>query len=307
VKKDGKGYNNIGKLSNYITAHLKTNKPLKVGKFYNIKITNTKAWGVTGEIYKKPKVNREAKDNSLGQKIAVVLGPTAAGKSDLAVKLAKQYNGEIISSDSRQIYKGMNIASNKITKEEMQGVKHHMLSIINPDKNYSLFNWQQDTFTLINKLHKKNKLPIIAGGTGLYICSILQNYDLDPKEPSLRECPYDFIILGINPDREKLYNKINKRVDRMVDDGSIQEVKRIYKKYPNKKLNSLSGIGYREIIEYIDDKISLDQAIEKIKQNTRHYAKRQMTWFRRMEKQGLKIHWNKTLTQNKKLLKEFLK
>lgn len=294
VKKDAKHYKNIGKLSNYITAHVKTTKPLKIGQFYKVKITEAKAWGVTGEIYHKPK-------------IVVILGPTASGKSDLAVKIAKQYNGEIISSDSRQIYKAMNIASNKITKEEMQAVPHHMLSIIKPDQNYSLYDWQKNTFKIMDRLHKKNKLPIIAGGTGLYICSILQNYDLDPAEPNLRECPYDFIIFGISPDREKLYDKINNRVNRMLDDGSIQEVKKIYKKYPDKKLNSLSGIGYREIIEYLDGKISLDEAIDKIKQNTRHYAKRQMTWFRRMEKQGLDIHWKKNITEIKKLLKEFLK
>ena len=200
----------------------------------------------------------------------------------------------------------MDIASNKITNTEMKSIPHYLLDIVNPDQDYSLYNWQQDTFTKIEEILAKEKTPIIAGGTGLYICSVIQNYDIDPKEPSLRECPYDFIVLGIDPDREKLYTKINKRVDRMIDDGSIDEVKNIYKKYPNKKLVALTGIGYKQIIEYIDEQISLEEAIEKIKQSTRNYAKRQMTWFRRMEKQGIKIYWNKNSQEIKKLLKDFL-
>lgn len=249
--------------------------------------------------YKMPKNKKE--------KIIVVLGPTASGKSALAVYIAKNFKGEIISADSRQIYKGMNIASNKITTKEKQGITHHLLDVVRPDQEYSLYNWQKDAFLKIEKILTKKKLPIIAGGTGLYICSILQNYDLDPKNPKLRPCPYDFIVFGINPQREKLYKKINQRVDRMLKDGSLAEVKRIYKKYPHKKLVSLSGIGYRQIIEYLDKKISLTEAIDKIKRDSRHYAKRQMTWFRRMEKQGLKILWNKNKIQIKKLTKNFLK
>jgi tRNA-2-methylthio-N6-dimethylallyladenosine synthase len=293
VKKTDNGYTNIGKLSNYIAAHIKTKQPLRVGSFYKIKLTKIMHWGFKAELYKKPK-------------IAVVLGPTAAGKSDLAVKLAKKFNGEIISSDSRQIYKGMDVASNKITAAEMQGIPHYLLDVVRPDQEFSLYDWQKKTFSIIEKIIAKGKLPIIAGGTGLYICSVVQNYDLHPTNPQLRECPYDFIIFGIDPNREKLYKKINTRVEQMVSDGSIEEVKKIYKKYPNKKLVALTGIGYREIIEYLDKKISLEAAINKIKQNTRHYAKRQMTWFRRMEKQGLKIHWNKGPATASKLLKQFL-
>lgn len=241
------------------------------------------------------------------QKIIVVLGPTAAGKSALAVKIAKNFNGEIISADSRQIYKGLNIASNKITKYEKQAIPHYLLDIVKPNEEYNLYNWQKDAFKIIDKILTRNKLPIIAGGTGLYISSILQNYDLNPKEPKLRDCPYDFLVFGLSPDRDKLYQKINKRVEKMISDGSITETKRLYKKYYNKKLIALNGIGYKEIIEYLDKKISLEDAIEKIKQNTRHYAKRQITWFRRMEKQGIKINWNKNTQEIKKLLNKFLK
>jgi tRNA dimethylallyltransferase len=240
------------------------------------------------------------------QKIIVVLGPTAAGKSALAVKIAKNFNGEIISADSRQIYKGLNIASNKITKQERQGIPHYLLDIVKPNEKYNLYNWQKDAFKIIDKILTKNKLPIIAGGTGLYISSILQNYDLNPKEPKLRDCPYNSLVFGLSPDRDKLYQKINKRVEKMISDGSITETKRLYKKYPNKKLIALNGIGYKEIIEYLDKKISLEDAIEKIKQNTRHYAKRQITWVRRMEKQGIKIHWNKINKEIKKTIKKFI-
>lgn len=240
------------------------------------------------------------------QKIIVVLGPTAAGKSDLAIQIAKDFNGEIISADSRQIYKSLDIASNKITKEAMHGIPHHLLNIVKPDQDYSLYNWQQDTFGKIKEILANKKTPIIAGGTGLYICSIIQNYDLDPKTPSRRECPYDFIVLGLNPDREELYNKINQRVAKMLANGSIDEVKQIYKKYSNKKLMALSGIGYKQIIEYLDNKVSLAETIDNIKQATRNYAKRQLTWFRRMEKQGIRIHWNQNKSQLKKLLANFL-
>lgn len=293
VKKDGPLFINTGKLSNYVVIQIKTKKPLKIGNFYDVKIKEAKFWGLSAELYQKPK-------------IVVVLGPTAAGKSDLAVKIAKNFNGEIISADSRQIYKGMNIASNKITKYEKQGVPHYMLDIVRPNEEYNLYNWQKNAFENIEKILSKNKLPIIAGGTGLYICSILQNYDLNPKEPKLRDCPYDFLVFGLSPDRAKLYQKINKRVEKMISNGSITETKRLYKKYPNKKLVALSGIGYREIIEYINGKISLESAIEKIKQNTRHYAKRQMTWFRRMENQGIKIHWNKNDKEIEKTIKQFI-
>jgi len=238
------------------------------------------------------------------EKIIVILGPTASGKSDLAVKIATQFNGEIISSDSRQIYKELNIGSNKITKKEQKNIKHYLLNIIKPNEEYNLFNWQQDTFKIINKLHKQNKIPIIAGGTGLYISSILQNYKLSESKTS--ECLYDFIIFGINPNRIKLYKKIDNRVLEMIDEGLIKEVKKIYKKYKNKKLVSLTGIGYKEIISYLDNEINLEESIKLIQKNTRHYAKRQMTWFRKMEKEGLKINWNNKYNTIEKLIKKFL-
>lgn len=295
------------------------------------------------------------------QKILVILGPTASGKSDFAVKLAKKFNGEIVSADSRQIYQELNIGSNKITEAEKQGIKHSLLDVVKPDQEFSLYDWQQNAFQSIEKILKKNKLPIIVGGTGLYLSSILQNYQLPETNKKLRnelnklslekliaklkkinpeiikkidsknkihvvraleyaiafnddlvinkknsDCPYDYLILGLSPDKEKLYQKINQRVDSMLDLGLVEEVKNLLRKY-KKDLPALSGIGYQEISKYLNKELSLEEAIDLIKKNTRHYAKRQMTWFRRMEKQGFKINWNKSLTEAEKLIKKFLK
>lgn len=237
-------------------------------------------------------------------KLIVILGPTASGKSALAIKIAKKFKGEIISADSRQIYKGLNIGANKITKKEMAGIRHYLLDIAQPDQKITLYHWQQKAFRVINKIIKSERLPILCGGTGLYICSILQNYKM-PQES--RPCPYDFSIFGLSPERKKLYTKIDQRVLAMLKTGLIKEVEKLYKKYPQYKLNALTGIGYQEIIQFLDNKISFPEAVRKIQQNTRHYAKRQMTWFRRMEKQGLKIYWNNSWTEIIKKINKFFK
>jgi tRNA dimethylallyltransferase len=295
------------------------------------------------------------------QKIIIILGPTASGKSDFAVKLAKKFNGELISADSRQIYQELNIGSNKITETEKQGIKHYLLDVVKPDQDFSLYDWQQNAFQSIEKILKKNKQPIIVGGTGLYLSSILQNYQLPATDKALRlklnklsleklvaqlkkidpeitkkidsknkihvvraleyaiafhddlqtnkktaTCPYDYLIFGLNPDKEKLYQKINNRVDTMIKNGLLAEVKNLIKKY-KADLPALSGIGYQEISKYLNKELGFEEAVELIKKNTRHYTKRQMTWFRRMEKQGLKINWNKNITEAESLIKKFLK
>ncbi len=295
-------------------------------------------------------------------KIIVILGPTASGKSSLAVEIAKIFKGEIISADSRQIYQELNIGSNKTTLLEQDGIKHYLLDIVRPDQEYSLHDWQQAALATIDEIHKQHKLPIICGGTGLYLSSILQNYQLPQTDLALRkeleqhsleqlikqleisdpeiletidinnkvrvlraleyalafkasikagqksgDCAFDYLIFGIDPERKALYKKIDQRVDQMVALGLVAEVKTIYQKYQDKNSPALSGIGYREIIQYLDNEITLDKALELIKQNTRHYAKRQMTWFRRMEKQGLKIHWNLALSDIKEEINNFLK
>ena len=277
------------------------------------------------------------------------------------MELAKFFNGEVISADSRQIYQGLDIGSNKITLEEQQNIKHYLLDIIKPDQEFTLYNWQKAAFETIEKILAKNKLPIIAGGTGLYLCSLLQNYQIPATDLYLRkklskyslpellqqlktadplaldqidtknklkviraleytlsfknslitkqqtaDCPYDYLIFGLTMDRQMLYKKINQRVEQMIKNNLIEEAKAIYKKYPPKNLPALSGIGYKEIIDYLDKKITLPEAVSLIKKNSRHYAKRQATWFRRMEKQGIKIYWNIEIKKAEKIVKKFL-
>lgn len=295
-------------------------------------------------------------------KIIVILGPTASGKSALAIDIAKKFKGEVISADSRQVYQELNIGSNKVTPEETEGITHHLLDVIKPDQDYSLYDWQEEAFKTIEEINKNYKVPIICGGTGLYLSSILQNYQIPKTNLALRkelehftleqlikqleisdpeilhsidtknkvrvlraleytlafkaslknnqktqECPFDYLIFGLDPDREALYKKIDQRVEQMIATGLIDEVKQVYAQYQNKENHALSGIGYKEIIQYLDGLISLAEATELIKKNTRHYAKRQMTWFRRMEKQGLQIHWNLTLPDIEKEINNFLK
>lgn len=295
-------------------------------------------------------------------KIIVILGPTASGKSGLAVAIAKKFNGEVVSADSRQIFQELNIGSNKTTPEEQDGIKHYLLNIVKPDQDYSLHDWQEAAFSAISEINRHHKLPIVCGGTGLYLSSILQNYQLPKTDLALRkeleqhslaqlikqleisdpeilesidtsnkvrvlraleyvlafkeslkigqkssDCPFNYLIFGVEPEREALYKKIEQRVEQMIELGLVEEVKNIYQKYPDKNTTALTGIGYKEIIQYLNKEITLETAIDLIKKNTRHYAKRQMTWFRRMEKQGINIKWNLSLTDIEKEINNFLK
>ena len=277
-------------------------------------------------------------------KVIVICGPTASGKTSLSIELAKQLNTEIVSADSMQIYKDMNIGSAKPTLQEMQGIKHYMLDFVSPDERYSVADYKKQATTCIEEILKKGKIPIVVGGTGLYIDSLIYNieydeieydekyrkeleeiaknegldvlYDrakeIDPeaiksiskndKKRIIRileiykatgktkteqeilsrknEVPYDYKVFAINMDRQVLYDRINKRVDIMVEQGLIEEVKMIsekYKKYPT----AMQALGYKEIKQYLDGNLTKEEAIEKIKQETRRYAKRQLTWFRK--------------------------
>lgn len=277
-------------------------------------------------------------------KVIVICGPTASGKTKLSIELAKKINGEIISADSMQIYKEMDIGTAKVTKEEMQGIKHYLIDIVSPDERYSVADFKNDAENAIEEILKKNKVPIIVGGTGLYIDSVINGieyneintdlkYRAELEEIANREgleklyklamkidedattkiskndkkrifrileiykstgktkteleiesrkqgSKYDFFIFGTIMDREKLYSKINLRVDKMIEEGLIDEVKEIFNKY---KIfpTSMQGIGYKEIKEYLDKNCTKEEAIDKIKMETRRYAKRQITWFKR--------------------------
>ena len=296
--------------------------------------------------------------------VYVIGGPTASGKSKLAVELAKKINGEIISADSMQIYKEMNIGTAKITKEEMQGIKHYLIDIVSPNERYSVSNFKNDAELAIEEILKKGKTPIIVGGTGLYIDSLIYGIEfqdeeidteyreklnkiaenegleklynkakeIDPEamkkisindkkriirvleiyhktgktktkqeiESRKKELKYNFKVFAIDMDREKLYSRIEKRVDMMVDEGLIGEVKGILEKY-NQFPTAMQGLGYKETVEYLQNKISKEEMIDKIKKETRHYAKRQLTWFRK-NKTTIWLDGEKEPEENVKLI-----
>ena len=273
------------------------------------------------------------------KKVIVIVGPTASGKTSVSVKLAKELNTEIISGDSVQVYRSLNIGSAKITKEEMKGVKHHLIDILEPTEDYSVASFQSNARILIDEITSKGMTPIICGGTGFYIKAALYDYDFtkeerhndysnlsneeirnkllelnDPEIPDLNnrkrlerhleiyesgeevsinknEPLYDSLIIGLTMDRELLYDRINKRVDKMVEDGLIEEVKSLYDK--GIRSNSVLSIGYRELYEYFDGLCSLEEAIDKIKQHSRNFAKRQYTWF----KNQMNVEWFDTIKE----------
>ncbi|MBK8947145.1 MAG: tRNA (adenosine(37)-N6)-dimethylallyltransferase MiaA [Ignavibacteriae bacterium] len=276
-------------------------------------------------------------------KVLIIVGPTCSGKTTLGIKLAQKLNSEIISADSRQIFKLLNIGTAKPTETELNLVKHHFINKLNPDEIYNVSKFEKDSLEIINNLHKQNKIPIVVGGSGLYIKAIVdgifdevdidENYrtellekrkqfgneylyemlnKIDEKTASnllpqnwkriiralevfhltgkpiwefhisqSRNLNLDFIQIGLNWQREILYKNIEARVDLMIENGLINEVKSILNLGYGKSLNSLNTVGYKEIIDYLEDKISLERAIELIKRNTRRYAKRQLTWFRK--------------------------
>lgn len=263
-------------------------------------------------------------------KIIVIVGPTCTGKTKLSIELAKKYNGEIINADSTQIYKDNDIATAKVSLEEMEGIEHHLLSIKDLKEDYTVFDYQKDARNCINKIIDKGKIPILVGGTGLYIKSVLYDYkfdlennkketydqynneelykkllSIDPKteiHPNNRKrveraldyyfannkpisskektnkILYDVITIGLTTDRNILYEKINERVDKMLESGLLDEAHRIYESGIRTKA-VLTPIGYKELFPYFEGKENLDNAILLIKQNSRHYAKRQYTWF----------------------------
>jgi len=294
--------------------------------------------------------------------LIVILGPTASGKSNLAVKLTKKFSGEIVSADSRQIYQEMNIGTAKASLEQRKLIPHHLIDIVNPDENFTLSDYKKMTIEKINDIHSRGKIPFLVGGTGLYISAIIDNLNIPEVAPdqklreelekkeikdlqkelkildpdfykkidlnnrrrliraievcriankpfsSLREkgkTLFNILRIGVDVPREKLNEKINKRIDEMRKNGLEKEVKNLSKKY-SWDLLSMSGIGYQEFRSYVErDKNSpeeLDKIFEEIKKHTRQYAKKQMTWFRR----DRNIQWISDYDKTELLVNNFL-
>lgn len=207
--------------------------------------------------------------------IYVITGPTGVGKTKLSIMLAKKKNAIILNADSMQVYKELNIGTAKIKDEEKCGISHYLFDIKSINEEFNAYLYQQMGRKLLNEYKDRN--IIIVGGTGLYIKALLYDYTFDENENKNAKL-YDFKIIGLTRDRNHLYNIINERVDYMIENGLLEEAKSLYDK--NIKTRVLSAaIGYKELFEYFDKKNSLESAIQKIKQNSRHYAKRQYTFF----------------------------
>ncbi len=269
------------------------------------------------------------------KKVLFILGPTGVGKSEVGIKLAQIFNGEIISADSVQVFRELNIGSAKVSKKEMGNIKHHAIDILPPQAKFSVFEFVKLTKDLIEQISAKGKNPIIVGGTGLYVKALTEGYDfggesvsqqsredldkmtnqelvsllktLNPeildkidlnnkrrlvraveiaregKKVSKNKCEYDFLVLALVQPREQLYKKINDRVDLMIKKGLVEEVKGLKEKGLTLENQSMSAIGYKEIYNYLEGQCTLEEAINLIKQHTRNYAKRQITFMKGLQ------------------------
>lgn len=276
------------------------------------------------------------------ENLVVIVGPTAVGKTKLSVELAKLFNGEIISGDSMQVYKGMDIGTAKITTEEMDDVPHHLIDIKQPTESFSVAEFQQTVLPLVTRMNHEGKVPFLVGGTGLYVKAITHQYQFAnvPSDEAYREeleqfainhgkealheklkntdrksyetlhpnnhrrviralevyrvtgktmeqysqdeakpSPYQLAMIGLTMDRKQLYDRIDLRVDKMIEAGLIEEAQFLYNKGV-RNCQSVQAIGYKEIYDYIEGRVTVEQAIINLKQNSRRYAKRQLTWFR---------------------------
>ncbi len=290
-------------------------------------------------------------------KLIVVLGFTASGKSDLAVKLARKFNGEIVSADSRQVYKGMNIGTGKIIKEEMQGIPHHLLNVANPKRQFTAAQYQEKAFKAINKINKKGKIPIICGGTGFYIQTVIQGLKIPKVRPDLKlrkklekltteelfkklekfdtrraknidsknrrriiraleiviksdkpvpcikiQPQFNVLELGIKKSFEELKKLIKKRLLKRLRQGMIDEVRELRKSGLSWKRLDDFGLEYRYISKYLQNKLTKQEMIEKLQKEIEHYAKRQITWFKRDKK----IYWVKDYKEAEASVNKFL-
>ncbi|MBQ7636929.1 MAG: tRNA (adenosine(37)-N6)-dimethylallyltransferase MiaA [Lachnospiraceae bacterium] len=281
----------------------------------------------------------------MNNKLVIIGGPTAVGKTKISIELAKRISGEIISADSMQVYKGMDIGTAKVTAEEMQGVPHHMIDILDPKEDFNVVEFSKRVKEIISYLHEKDRIPILVGGTGFYIQSVLYDIDftdndndmtfrheleeeakikggevlherlkaIDPeaaesihpnnvkrviralefyekskgkisehnKEQRAKKSPYEYHYFALTNERSRIYDNIEKRVDLMLDMGLVEEVRTLLKNGVPRTNVSMQGLGYKEIAAFIEGEISLDEAIYILKRDTRHFAKRQITWLKR--------------------------
>lgn len=298
--------------------------------------------------------------------LIILTGPTAVGKTELSIELAKKMNGSIISADSMQVYRHMDIGSAKIRKEEMQGIPHFLIDTFEPEEEFHVVKFQEYAKKYIEEIYTQGRIPIIAGGTGFYIQALLYDIDFtDEKEDTRyrreleqfakehgahalheklravdekaateihennikrviralefyylsgkkisehneqerhKESPYDFAYFVLNDERDRLYQRINQRVDVMIEQGLVEEVQKLKNMGCHKKMVSMQGLGYKEILAYLEGECTLEEAVYRIKRDTRHFAKRQLTWFRRerdviwVNKQEFEYNNDKILT-----------
>jgi tRNA dimethylallyltransferase len=284
------------------------------------------------------------------KKLLVLLGPTAVGKTNISLHIAKQYHCEIISADSMQVYRHMNIGTAKASTAELAGIPHHLIDVCEPDQSFSVSDYQVLATQAIQGIHARGKLPFLVGGTGLYIQSVCYDYEfseggadeafrLEQREyaekfgaealldklravdaetaarlhsndqrriiralevihltgtsmsEQLREqkrtSPYELCLIGLNMERQQLYTRVEQRIDAMLEQGLIDEVRQLMERGFTDNMTSMQGLGYKEMIAYLQGKVSFDEAVYLLKRDTRHYAKRQLSWFRRMKD----IHW----------------
>ena len=277
------------------------------------------------------------------KKLVTIVGPTAVGKTDLTLALAKRYNGEVISGAAYQVYKHLDIGTAKPTFDELDTIPHHLINILEPNDDYSVSIFQQQAQSLIDQLNDNHVLPILSGGTGLYVQSLLENYNFNDIKPNtalrneldelyakygldgLRQyaqnlaekggveirytdkhrlyraielmtagdyesltrqtkegLSYRGPVIGLQRERSDLYNRINRRVEIMFEKGLVDEVKQLLKNGVNPNCQAFKGIGYKEVVQYLEGLISYDACVDLIQKNTRHFAKRQITWYKRM-------------------------
>ncbi len=300
--------------------------------------------------------------------LVIITGPTSVGKTGLSVELAKRLKGEIISADSMQVYRHMDIGTAKIKTEEMQGIRHHLIDALEPVEEYNVSRFKEEAESALEGIYERGCMPIIAGGTGFYIQALLYDVDFADEAQTqyrkdliilaereggrvlhdmLKKCdekaasyihfndikrltraleyyhetgmkisdhneqtrnkvsPYDFRYFVLNIPRDELYANIDKRVDAMIDEGLIDEVKKLKDMGLDESYVSMKGLGYKEILRYLEGRISLDEAVRIIKRDTRHFAKRQLTWFKR-ERDCIWINKDEFLYDNEKILEHMM-